>query len=255
MGDPGRLDRRELVSGIRVVLGRELSAYFDSPIAYVYATVFLVLSGTIFMNDFFLNAVLDMSAWFRMLPFLLVPFVPAITMRSWAEEHAQHTFELLMTLPLQPVQTVLGKFLAALGFFALTLLGSLPIVLMLVWLGDPDLGVVVAGYLGALCLGGLFLSVGLFASALTRDQVIAFVVAGLLGFALVLSGHPRVVEVLDGLAPALQIGTWLQTSLSALPRYEAMTRGLLRLADLVYFVLMNGFFLGLNLLVLQRSRY
>jgi ABC-2 type transport system permease protein len=255
MADSTRLTRRQWAAGTAVVTRRELAAYFDAPIAYVYASVFLILSTTVFMNEFFLDAVADMTPFFRWLPLLLVAFVPAITMRSWAEEHAQHTFELLLTLPLQPLQVVLGKFVAALAFLALTLVGTTPIVIMLLSLGRPDLGVIAASYLGALLLGALFLAVGLLASALTRDQVVAFVLAALLGVVLVASGHPRVVEVLDGLAPALQIGTGLRTSLAALPRYEALTTGLVRLADLVYFALMCILFLALNTVALQRSRY
>ena len=112
--------------GLNVVFSRELSAYFDSPIAYIYAAVFLVLSCTTFMNSFFLEAVVDMSAYFDVLPFLLIPFIPAITMRTWAEEHAQHTFEMLMTLPLHPAQIVLGKYAAALAFYATVLVSRQP---------------------------------------------------------------------------------------------------------------------------------
>ena len=155
-----RLSAGKFIRGTRIVFGRELEAYFDSPIAYIYAAVFLVLSCTTFMNSFFLDGIVDMSPYFEILPFLLIPFVPAITMRAWAEEHAQHTFELLMTLPLHSSQAVLGKFLAALSFYALVLAGSLPIVLMLVFLGDPDLGLIFSSYLGALLLGAFFLSFG-----------------------------------------------------------------------------------------------
>ena len=241
--------------GLNVVFSRELSAYFDSPIAYIYAAVFLVLSCTTFMNSFFLEAVVDMSAYFDVLPFLLIPFIPAITMRAWAEEHAQHTFEMLMTLPLHPAQIVLGKYAAALAFYATVLVGSLPIVIMLTFLGEPDLGMIAASYLGALLLGAFFLSFGLFASGLTRDQIVAFVLATLIGFAFVLSGHEKVVEVLDGLAPALQLGTWLYDSVSVLPHYEIFGRGVVALADLIYFVLISSFFVLMNYISLQRTRY
>ena len=241
--------------GIRVVWSRELLAYFDSAIAYIYATVFLVLSGTTFMNSFFLDAVVDMSSYFEFLPFLLIPFVPAITMRTWAEERAQNTFELIMTLPLRPYQLVLGKYLAALSFYAIVLLGSLPIVVMLLALGQPDLGLIVSGYLGALLLGALFLAAGLFASGLTRDQIVAFVLAGLLGFFFVFTGHEKVVEVVDGLAPAWQLGTWLYETVSIMPHYRAFLRGLIGLDLLIYFILMSGFFLWMNQLTLQRSKY
>ena len=241
--------------GIRVVWSRELLTYFDSAIAYIYATVFLVLSGTTFMNSFFLDAVVDMSSYFEFLPFLLIPFVPAITMRTWAEERAQNTFELIMTLPLRPYQLVLGKYLAALSFYAIVLLGSLPIVVMLLALGRPDLGLIVSGYLGALLLGALFLAAGLFASGLTRDQIVAFVLAGLLGFFFVFTGHEKVVEVVDGLAPAWQLGTWLYETVSIMPHYRAFLRGLIGLDHLIYFILMSGFFLWMNQLTLQRSKY
>jgi ABC-2 type transport system permease protein len=255
MAETERLSAGQFFAGVRIVLARELEAYFDSPIAYVYAAVFLVLSCTTFMNSFFLDAVVDMSAYFEVLPFLLIPFVPAITMRTWAEEHAQHTFELLMTLPLHAFQVVLGKYLAALCFYLLVLLGSLPILFMLAWLGDPDLGLILASYLGAFLLGAFFLACGLFASGLTRDQIVAFVVATLCGFVFVLSGHEKVVEVIDGLAPAWQVGTWLHDSISVLPHYRTFGRGVIALADVLYFALMSAFFVYMNHLSLQRTKY
>ena len=255
MPEMTRLSPREFVEGAWIVFVRELEAYFDSPIAYIYATVFLVLSSTTFMNSFFLDAVVDMSPYFEVLPFLLIPFIPAITMRTWAEERAQNTFELLMTLPLHSFQVVLGKYLAALGFYLLVLLGSLPIAVMLVWLGDPDLGLILSSYLGAMFLGALFLAFGLFASSLTRDQIVAFVLAALLGFLFVLSGHEKVVEVVDGLVPSWQLGTWLYESISVMPHYQAFGRGVFSLAHTLYFVLMSGFFVWMNQLSLQRSKY
>ena len=255
MSEREKLTARQFVRGTRIVFGRELEAYFDSPIAYIYAAVFLVLSCTTFMNSFFLDGIVDMSPYFEILPLLLIPFVPAITMRAWAEEHAQHTFELLMTLPLPSFQAVLGKYLAALCFYALVLAGSLPIVVMLVFLGEPDLGQIVASYLGALLLCALFLAFGLFASGLTRDQIVAFVLAVLCGFFFVLSGHEKVVEVLDGLTPAWQLGTWRYESISVLPHYRAFGRGVVALADLLYFALMSGFFIWMNQLSLHRSKY
>jgi len=255
MPDTNRLSLGGFAAGVRIVFARELEAYFDSPIAYIYATVFLVLSCTTFMNSFFLDAVVDMSAYFEILPFLLIPFIPAITMRAWAEERAQHTFELLMTLPLHSFQAVLGKYLAALCFYLIVLLGSLPIVVMLAWLGHPDMGLILTSYLGALLLGAFFLSFGLFASGLTHDQIIAFVLAALLGFVFVLSGYEKVVEVIDGLTPSWQLGTWLYESISVLPHYQAFGRGLISLADTLYFALMSGFFVWMNEITLRRSKF
>ena len=252
---PPKLGLSVFASGTKIVLGRELAAYFDSPIAYIYAAVFLVLSSTIFMNSFFLEAVVDMSAYFDVLPFLLIPFVPAITMRSWAEERAQHTFELLMTLPLHAFQVVLGKYLAALCFYIIILLGSLPIVFMLAWLGEPDLGLIAASYLGAVLLGAFFLAFGLFVSGLTQDQIVAFVLGTLLGFVFVLSGHEKVVEIIDGLTPSWQMGTWFYQSISVMPHYQAFGRGLISLEALLYFLLLSGFFVWLNEITLRQSKY
>jgi ABC-type transport system involved in multi-copper enzyme maturation permease subunit len=245
---------RELTSGIHTVFVRELGACLDTPIAPIVGAVFLVLSTTIFMNDFFLRGVVDMSAYFAALPLLLIPFIPAITMRLWAEERAQNTFELLLTLPLDALQVILGKYLAALCFYLLILAGSLPIVVMLVVLGTPDGGAIVASYLGAALLGAFFLAFGQLASALTRDQVVAFVLGTLIGFVFVVTGHETVVEVLDGIDPGAGLGTWLRESISVLPRYETFTSGLVTLADVVYFALMIALFLALNRAVVERSR-
>jgi len=240
--------------GTATVFRRELSAYFDSPIAYVVAASFLALTGAIFMNGFFLSGRLEMTAYFDVLPFVLIAFVPAITMRSWAEERSLNTIELLLTLPLSHGQLVVGKFLAAFAFYLLTLAASAPIVLMLMALGSPDLGLIAGGYVGAALLGGLLLAVGLFASSLTTDQIVAFVFGALLGFAFVMSGHERVVEVLDGLARNLRPGSWIRDALSALPHYDTMTSGVILGGSLLYFVLLTIFFLFMNALMVRRSR-
>ena len=158
------------------------------------------------MNGFFLDSVVDMAPYFRALPFLLTLFIPAITMRSWAEERASGTFELVMTLPLRPIAIVLGKYFAALLFYLAVLLGSLPIVIMLFCLGKPDLGLLAASYSGAVILGALLLAIGIFVSGLTREQIVAFVAGVFVCAILVLSGHEKVVEVLDGLAPEVAGG-------------------------------------------------
>ena len=247
--DPG------FASGTWVVVQRELAACFDSPIAYIYATVFLVLSGTTFMNSFFLLSVADMSPFFETLPFLLIPFVPAMTMRTWSEEHAQNTFELIMTLPLRSIQFVAGKYAAALLFYLLVLAGTTPIAVMLFWLGDPDLGLIFSSYLGAVFLGAFFLSFGVFVSGLTQNQIVSFVLATLLGFLFVLSGHEKVVAVLDGLAPGWELGSRIYQSVSVMPHYEAFTRGVVGLDGLLYFLLMGAFFLWMNEITLKRIKY
>ncbi len=244
-----------LLGGVGVVLRRETGAYFDSSIAYVYASVFLLLAHGIFMNAFFLNSVLEMREYFRALPFLLALFIPAITMRSWAEERSHGTFEIVMTLPLRSFEVVVGKYVASLLFFFAVLLGSFPIVIMLLFLGKPDLGLIFSSYLGAVLLGALFLAVGLFVSGLTREQIVAFVLSAFACAILVLSGQEKVVEILDGLAPQWQAGTWIAGSVSVLPHYERFTTGLVNLADVFYFGILSAFFLVMNEITLKLAKY
>jgi ABC-2 type transport system permease protein len=242
-------------SGILSVAQREFRAYFDSPIAYITASAFLVLSGGMFMNTFFLNGIVDMGAFFRTLPILIALFIPAITMRTWSEEYARGTFEILMALPLKPYTIVLGKYLAALAFYSVILAGSFPIVVMLYTLGTPNLGILIASYMGSVLLGGFFLSLGCFLSGLSREQIVSYVLTTFVGSLFVVTGIPQVVEVVDGLLPSLQIGTWLYESISVLPHYESFCRGIIGVGDLLYFGLMVGFFLAMNEMTLKLSRY
>jgi len=242
------------LAGVRLIAGRELSAYFDSAIAYVYTIAFVVLANSIFMNEFFLAGNVDMSGFFDQLPVLLAFFLPAITMRLWAEEKKQRTIELLLTLPIRPLQAVLGKYLAALGLFGLFLAGSLPIPFMLVALGEPDLGLICSGYLGLIAFGATFLAFGMFLSALSGDQIVAFVLSTILGFFFVLTGNDQVAAVLDGLFPSAGLGTFLYESISVMPHYDALVRGLIDLSTVVYFSLSCALFLWANTLVLERDR-
>lgn len=240
---------------VRVIFTREIGAYFDSSIAYVFAAVFLLLSGSIFMNSFFLNSIVDMSEYFRTLPLLLLLAIPAITMRTWSEEHARGTFELLMTLPLRSFAVILGKYLACLAFYLVLLAGSFPIVLMLIWLGQPDLGLIASSYLGCVFLGACFLALGVFISGISGEQIVTFVLSAFACALLVLSGHETVVEVLDGLAPSRQIGTWIYESVSVIPHYESFCRGVISLGDVIYFTSLSVFFLVMNEITLRLHRH
>jgi ABC-2 type transport system permease protein len=254
MSDADRLTIREFLTGVWEVFMREMAGYFDSNIAYVYTIAFTLLANSQFMDDFFLTGTVEMASFFHRLPFLLVFFLPAITMRLWAEEKKTRTVELLLTLPILPVQAVLGKYLAALGLFLAFLVGTLPIPVMLMVLGSPDLGTIISGYLGLTLLAGLFLTLGMFFSALSADQIVAFVLSAVAGLILVLTGDDRVVAILDGLSPALSIGTLLYENLSVIPPYETMVRGLIGLEQLAYFVLLSLLFIWLNVRVLERDR-
>ncbi|HVR28910.1 MAG TPA: ABC transporter permease [Thermoanaerobaculia bacterium] len=241
-------------TGIRLVAGRELGAYFDSNIAYVYTIAFVVLTNTIFMNEFFLAGTLEMSAFFELLPLLLSVFLPAVTMRLWAEERKQGTIELLLTLPIHPLQAILGKYVAALGLYLLFLAGSAPIVVMLLVLGSPDLGPILSGYLGLFLLGAMFLALGMCLSALSSDQIIAFVLGMVACSLLVLGGDDRVVAVVDGLAPALGAGTLFYETVSIAPRYQPFVRGVIELPAVAYFVLQTALYLWINAILLARLR-
>jgi len=254
MSASNRLSAAQRIRGTRLVAARELGSIFDSPIAYVTAVSFSILANSIFMNEFFLTGNVDMAGYFDLLPFLLAIFLPAISMRMWAEERRQRTIELLLTLPIRTSQAVLGKYLASLGLFGLFVLGSLPIPIMLGNLGAPDWGAILSGYLGLVLFAGLFLAFGSLFSALSRDQIIAFVTSSLAGFAFVLSGDERVVAVLDGLLPALALGTLLYESFSVMPHYDDLVRGVIQASSLVYFLVLTSIFLWATSLTLDRNR-
>lgn len=243
-----------MLSGAWIIARRELAASFDSWIAYVYTIAFVVLANSIFMNEFFLTGTVDMTGYFDLMPLLLPVFLPAITMRLWAEERKQRTIEMLLTMPIRPLQAVLGKYLAAIGLLLLMIAGSLPIVVMLATLGGPDMGLVLGGYLGVLAFGAQFLAIGMFLSALVSDQIVAFVTTSVTVFLFVLMGDERVVAVIDGLSPDLAAGTWLYEHVSVMPHYEAFVRGVIGLPAVVYFAGSAALFLWLTSVALERNR-
>ncbi len=141
------------MSNVKTIFRREFAAYFNSPIAYIFITVFLLLTGGLYMMSFFMAKAVDMWDFFSKLPWILIFFIPAISMRLWAEDRRSGTFELLMTLPMKTHEVVWGKYLAAMAFYVVALLGTLSIPIMLLMVGDPDLGAVFSGYIGALLAG------------------------------------------------------------------------------------------------------
>jgi len=241
-------------AGVRVVAARELGSSFDSWIAYVYTIAFVVLANSVFMNEFFLTGTVDMTGFFALMPLLLPVFLPAITMRLWAEERKQRTLEMLLTMPIRPMQAVLGKYVAALGLLLLLMAGSLPIVVMLLALGDPDTGLVLGGYLGVFAFGAQFLAIGMFLSALVSDQIVAFVTTSVAVFLFVLLGDERVVAVLDGLSPDLAAGTWLYEHVSVMPHYESFVSGVVGVPAVVSFAGTAALFLWLTAVALERNR-
>ncbi len=241
---------------VNAVLRRELRSYFVTPVAYVFLVIFLVLAGilTFYVGDFYERGQADLQPFFIMHPWLYLILVPAITMRMWAEEAKGGTLELLLTLPLTLWQAMLGKFLAAWLFIGLALALTFPIWITVNYLGAPDNGVIVAGYLGSWLMAGTFIAIGACLSALTRSQVVAFILTALVCVLLILVGQPQVLDFFQGTLPRRLINA--VAHLSMLRHFEAISRGVLDLHDLLYFLLsMIGWLLaGVLVLDLKRTR-
>lgn len=244
------------MSPLNAVLRRELRSYFVTPVAYVFLVIFLVLAGilTFYAGDFYERGQADLQPFFIMHPWLYLILVPAITMRMWAEEAKGGTLELLLTLPLTLWQAMLGKFLAAWLFIGLALALTFPIWITVNYLGSPDNGVILAGYLGSWLMAGSFIAIGACLSALTRSQVVAFILTALVCVLLILVGQPQVQDFFSGTVPRKLINA--VAHLSMLRHFEAIARGVLDIRDLTYFLLSTIGWLvaGVLLLDLKRTR-
>ena len=238
---------------IKIIAGRELAAYFATPVATVFIVIFLILQGAMTFNlgNFFDRGQADLSPFFTFLPWVFLLLVPAITMRLWAEERRQGTIEMLLTLPITQGQAVLGKFLAAWAFCAIALALTFPFVITFNFLGDPDNGVIASVYLGALLVAGSFLAIGSALSAATRNQVIAFVVAVAVCFVFAVASYPLVTEFLSRNTPIL---AEVARRLAVLDRYQAFTRGIISARDLVFFATFIGFWLFLNTVLVDQRK-
>ena len=231
------------MSKIMTICRRELSGYFNTPIAYVFLIIFVMLGGlfTFYVGNLYERGVADLLPYFNYLPWLFLILVPAISMRLWSEERRSGTIELLMTMPISVWQAVIGKWLAGVAFVAVALVCTVPLWLTVNYLGSPDNGVIAVSYLGALALASVFLAIGSCMSAVTSNQVIAFVLAVAVGFVFVTSGTPIVLDGVRAVAPeAIVSGIG---SLSVLTHYEGLTRGLIDMPAIVWAVSMTAFWL------------
>ncbi len=235
------------------IFRREFGAYFNSPIAYIFIIAFLVLNSGLFMTGFFLTGTADLRAFFGNLPFFLIFFIPAVSMRLWAEDKRTGTFELLMTLPMPTRDVVLGKYLSALAFYLVALLGTLPLPIMVGALGNPDMGAIFSGYVGSALLGALYLAIGMFTSGLMRDQISAVILGIMACFTLFILGVPGVAATIDGWVPGM--GSLLQHYLGLSAHFDMMLRGVISLGDLAYFLGLTAVFLTLNALWLEGRKY
>ena len=240
--------------GTWTVMRRELSGYFSTPVAWVFIVIFLVMSGvfTFYIGSFYERGIADLMPFFQFHPWLYLFLVPAISMRLWAEERRSGTIELLLTLPLTTGQAVLGKFLAAWFFIGFALLLTFPIWLTVNYLGNPDQGIIAAGYLGSWLMAGGFLAIGSCMSAVTRNQVVAFILSVVMCFGFMLSGLPMVMNLFSGWAPQALLD--VIADFSFLAHFAAVSKGVIDLRDLIYFGLVITFWLLATGIVLEMKK-
>ena len=231
------------VRTVWTIARRELAGYFISPVAYVFLVIFLLLTGffTFTVGAFFERGEASLASFFVWHPWLYLVLVPAVGMRVWSEERRAGTIELLLTMPVATWQAILAKFLASWVFLAIALALTFPVVLTVNYLGSPDNGVIVAAYFGSLLLAGGFLAVGTCMSALSRSQVVAFILGVAACFVLLLAGYPLVLDAFRGWAPQTLIEA--VASLSLLTHFQSITRGVLEARDVLYFAMLIAFFL------------
>ncbi len=239
---------------IRIIAKRELAAYFATPTAFVFIAIFVALTGafTFFIGRFFDRNQASLDTFFQFMPWLYLLLVPAVAMRLWAEERKSGTIEQLLTLPLTTAEAVIGKFLAAWVFCGIALVSTFPMWLTVNLLGQPDNAVIFIGYIGAFLMAGAFLSIGTCMSALTRNQIVAFIAGAVVCFLFTLSGLDMVLGVFRGWAPPALVDA--VAAMSFLTRFEALSRGVIELRDLVFFFSLIGFWLFVTTLAVDAKK-
>ncbi|MBL8999965.1 MAG: ABC transporter permease subunit [Phycisphaerae bacterium] len=240
--------------GLGPVFRRELAGYFATPVAYVFIVIFLILTGvfTFQLGNFFERNQSDLRPFFDFHPWLYLFLIPAVSMRLWAEERKSGTIELLMTLPVSRAAAVFGKFLAAWAFCGVALLLTFPVWITVNYLGEPDNGAIFMGYIGSLLMAGGFLAIGACVSASTKSQVIAFIVSVVLCFGFLLAGFAPVTDFISGWAPQAVVET--VSSFSFLTRFDSISKGVLDLRDVVFFVSLIAVCLVMNSAILEAKK-
>jgi len=233
---------------------RELGAYFTSPVAYVFLVIFLLLAGffTFTAGSFFERGEASLAAFFAWHPWLYLVLVPAVGMRVWAEERRSGTIELLLTLPVAPWQAIVGKFLASWIFLAVALALTFPAIITVNVLGDPDNGMIVAGYVGSLLLSGAYLAITCMTSALTRNQVVALILSVVICLFLILAGFNPVTDLLVRWASPAVVDT--VAAFSVISHFDAFQRGVLDSRDLAFFLSVIGFALFATGVIIRSHR-
>lgn len=227
------------MNAIMAIYRRELLGYFSTPLAAVFVVIFLVMVSafTFYLGNFFQTGQADLQAFFMFHPWMYLLLVPALAMRLWAEERKSGSIELLLTLPITVWQAVLGKYLAAWTLIGLALLLTFPMWITVAWLGDPDNGVIMTSYIGSWLLAGSFLAIGSAVSATTRSQVMAFIVSLSVCLLFLLAGYPIVLSAIQTVFHQSIVDAI--AGLSFFTHFSSITRGILDLRDLAFFVI-NG---------------
>lgn len=239
---------------LKVVFLRELRSYFATPVALIFLTVFLVISGffTFKLGGFYEAGQADLRSFFVWHPWLYLFVVPAVSMRLWAEERKSGTIELLLTLPISLFEAALGKFLAGWVFLGIALLLTFPMVFTVCYLGDPDMGVILSSYLGSFLMAGTFLAIGCGVSAATDSQVISFVISTAICLVFILLGFDPVVEMLLNVFPNRFVG--ILTDISFPVHFESIQRGILVLPDWIYFLSVMLYSLIAGVIIIERKK-
>ncbi len=239
---------------IKTIFRREFASYFATPLALVFIVFFLVLAAAFAFQfgNFYERGQADLAPFFSFHPWLYLFLIPAISMRLWAEERKSGSIELLMTLPVTTWQAVIGKFLAAWAFAGVALALTFPMWITVNYLGDPDNGAILAGYIGSWLMAGGFLAIGACLSSATRNQVIAFIFTVVLCFGFLFSGFPIVLDLVSGWAPRPLVDAL--ASLSFYTHFQAISKGVIDLRDLLYFGTVIGVWLAANTIVLDMKK-
>jgi ABC-2 type transport system permease protein len=239
------------MSRVWVIAKRELSGYFTTPIAYVFIVIFLFLNGvfTFYLGSFFERGQADLVTFFGFHPWLYLALIPALTMRLWAEERKTGTIELLLTLPVSMFEAVLGKFIATWIFAAIALSLTFPMWLTVNYLGNPDNGIILASYLGSLLMAGAYIAIGSCISALSKNQVIAFVITVVVCLIFLLSGFPLVLDFFSGWTPDILVEAI--SGLSFLTHFDDISKGIIELRDIIYFASLIIFWLFANAVLIE----
>ena len=241
-------------SNVKAIAKRELGAYFASPIAYVFIVIFLLLAGffTFSVGQFFELGEASLTSFFYWHPWLYLFLVPAVGMRLWSEERRQGTMELLLTMPVTTWQAILGKFLASWAFLAIALLLTFPIVLTVNYLGDPDNGIVFAGYIGSLLLAGAYLAISSMTSAMTRNQVVSFIVSVVICLFLIIAGFGPVTDMLTNWGSAALVDT--VASFSVITHFDPFQKGIVDIRDVIFFLSVIAFALFTTDVIIRAHR-